>query len=61
MNHRAEDTPRAETHVSSSEMETFLEKVEFSFTSTLSPDPQARPDGRDHRSREVRSGHYYYC
>ncbi len=39
-------------------MDALLQKVDFSFTEQLDADPEARPDGRDHRPRQVRSGHY---
>ena len=39
-------------------MDALLEKVDFSYTEALHADPEARPDGRDHRPRQVRSGHY---
>ena len=36
----------------------FAACVDYSFTTQLSPDPEARPNGDDHRAREVLSGHY---
>jgi uncharacterized protein YdiU (UPF0061 family) len=57
MNHHAKDASAAEQSTTS-RMDELLTKVDFSFTSRLNADPQARPDGRDHRAREVFSGHY---
>ncbi len=39
-------------------MEALLKKVDFSYMERLNADPEARLDGRDHRPRQVRSGHY---
>jgi len=36
----------------------FAERAEYSLLDQLQPDPQARADGRDHRPRQVVSGHY---
>ena len=36
----------------------FTERADYSLLETLQPDPQATADGRDHRPRQVRSGHY---
>ncbi|TVR00230.1 MAG: hypothetical protein EA398_11575 [Deltaproteobacteria bacterium] len=58
MNQPAHDASEVEPSASSSPMEALLRNVEFSFTEQLRADPEARPDGRDHRPRQVRSGHY---
>ena len=39
-------------------LQSFIEKIGFSFTDTLSVDPEATADGVDHHPRQVRSGHY---
>ncbi len=36
----------------------FLQQVDYSLMNSLQADPQATVDGRDHKSREVLSGHY---
>jgi len=36
----------------------FAERADYSLLEALQPDPQATADGRDHRPRQVRSGHY---
>ena len=36
----------------------FAGQADYSLLNTLQPDPQATADGRDHRPRQVRSGHY---
>ena len=36
----------------------FAERADYSLLDQLQPDPQARADGRDHRPRQVVSGHY---
>ena len=36
----------------------FRQMVDFSFTDTLKADPDASADGRDHRPRQIFSGHY---
>ena len=36
----------------------FAERADYSLLETLQADPQATADGRDHRPRQVRSGHY---
>lgn len=36
----------------------FAERADYSLLDQLQPDPQARADGRDHRPRQVLSGHY---
>ena len=39
-------------------MEALLQKVDFSYIEDLNADPEATSDGRDHRPRQVRSGHF---
>jgi len=39
-------------------VEAFAAHADITFTKALDADPEARSDGHDHRSREVRSGHY---
>ena len=39
-------------------LDALLSRVDFSLTAALAPDPHATRDGRDHRPREVRSGHF---
>lgn len=39
-------------------LEALRQLVDFSFTTRLHADPEAKPDGHDHRPRQVRSGHY---
>ena len=36
----------------------FAERADYSLLDQLQPDPRARADGRDHRPRQVLSGHY---
>jgi uncharacterized protein YdiU (UPF0061 family) len=36
----------------------FAQRADYSLLEELQPDPQARADGRDHRARQVFSGHY---
>ncbi|MEB3266592.1 MAG: protein adenylyltransferase SelO family protein [Cyanobacteriota bacterium] len=36
----------------------FAQRADYSLLDGLQADPQARADGRDHRPRQVRSGHY---
>ncbi|MFM7676243.1 MAG: protein adenylyltransferase SelO family protein [Synechococcus sp.] len=36
----------------------FAQRADYSLQDSLQPDPQARADGRDHRPRQVFSGHY---
>jgi uncharacterized protein YdiU (UPF0061 family) len=36
----------------------FAQRADYSLLEALHPDPEARGDGRDHRPRQVRSGHY---
>lgn len=53
MTEPAKVTPESESTIGE-----LLEKVDFSLTSQLNADPQARADGRDHSPREVKSGHF---
>jgi uncharacterized protein YdiU (UPF0061 family) len=46
------DAPTTATFVA------FAERADYSLLEELVPDPQARADGRDHRPRQVVSGHY---
>jgi len=57
MNDRAKSSPTVTQDVSAA-MGELLEKVDFSLTTTLAPDPQATADGDDHAPREVKSGHF---
>jgi uncharacterized protein YdiU (UPF0061 family) len=38
--------------------EEFAQRADYSLLDSLRPDPEARPDGNDHRPRQVFSGHY---
>jgi uncharacterized protein YdiU (UPF0061 family) len=58
MNQPANDASDVEPSTALSRMEALQHKVDFSFTEHLNADPEATPDGRDHRPRQVRSGHY---
>jgi len=44
--------------VLTSSFKEFAERADYSLLEALQPDPQATADGRDHRPRQVRSGHY---
>lgn len=41
-----------------STFDVFAQMVDYSLMDSLNPDPLATQDGRDHRAREVRSGHF---
>lgn len=57
MNDIAKGAPDTEPSVPPG-IDQLLEKLDFSFTSTLNADPESTPDGRDHSARQVTSGHY---
>lgn len=52
------DSDAGEAAAATSPFDTFSAKVGYTFTDTLRADPEATPDGGDHRPREVLSGHY---
>ncbi len=56
MNLPDENSPALEPTVS--ELTPLLEQLDFSLISQLNADPQATAEGQDHRSREVKSGHF---
>ena len=58
MDQPAKDASEVDPSAALSRMEALLKKVDFSFTEHLNADPEAASDGRDHRPRQVRSGHY---
>ncbi len=58
MNQPSNEPAEFESTAPCSPMGALLEKVDLSFTAQLNPDPRATSDGRDHRPREVRSGHF---
>lgn len=58
MNHPTQDAPATDSTAPPASIDALLGKVDFSFTSQLNADPRATADGRDHRPREVLSGHY---
>ena len=58
MDQPAHDESEVDPSTAHSPMEALREKVDFSFIEHLNADPEARMDGRDHRPREVCSGHY---
>jgi len=39
-------------------IEELAKRVDYSFVDTLKADPKARADGKEHKRREVKSGHY---
>lgn len=58
MDHPVEAPAKMDQHMLSGHLDALLQKVDLSFTSQLRADPRATSDGRDHRAREVRSGHF---
>jgi uncharacterized protein YdiU (UPF0061 family) len=50
-------TTEPSTELASS-FEAFAQRADYSLLEELRPDPEARADGRDHRPRQVFSGHY---
>ena len=51
-------TSAFERPVSATTFEEFAQRADYSLLDSLRPDPEARPDGDDHRPRQVFSGHY---